>query len=342
MPALELTFDMRRPTWADVALPELYAAALDICQWADEHGFQAVSLGEHHTTDDSYLTSPIMMASAIAARTRKLQLRMIILAPFYNPVRLTEDLHVLEAISNGRALPVISAGYRPAEFDMYGLRLEDRLNTVIETINFIKTAGEYKPFSYRGRQIDLVSPVVTPPPRVLAGASYPKVIKKLAHSLADGCRPGEVDLYHHFREERLKIGKPDPGPGPGKYGPTFLYVTHEPERMWPIIAPHIIHWVQSYAQYAEQRAQRGGDKLKINHNYKPAATVDELRANPNYQIVTPEQCLELVKSYGPDDVLRLAPLAGGLSPKLAWDNINLFEREVLPHLDVQFNPRLLF
>lgn len=341
MPALELTFDMRRPKWADTPLPDLYAAALDICQWADEHGFQAVSLGEHHGTDDSYLTSPVMMASAVAARTKAMQLRMIILAPFYNPVRLAEDLHVLECISNGRSLPVISAGYRPAEFDMYGLRLEDRQNTVIETINFIKTAGKYEPFDYRGRHIELVSPQITPPPRVLAGASYPSVIKKLAHSLADGCRPGEIELYKYFRDERIKLGQPDPGPGPAKYGPTFLFVTHEPEKIWPLVAPHIIHWLSSYADYARQRAERGGE-LKINHNYKPALTIEELRANPDIQIVTPEQCLALADSYGPDDVLRLAPLAGGLPPKLAWENINLFEREVLPHLDVQFDPRLMF
>lgn len=342
MPGLELTFDLRLPHWAETPLPEMYSAALDICEWADGLGFQAVSLGEHHTTDDNYLPSPIVMASAIAARTKKLQLRMILLAPFYNPIRLTEDLHVLELVSGGRAIPVISAGYRPAEFDLYGLRLEDRLNAVLETIEFIKTAGKYEPFYYRGRHIDIVSPVVQPPPRVLAGGSFPAVLRKLAHSQADNCRPGEINLYDHYRNERIKIGQPDPGPAPEKYGPTFLHVTEDPEKAWPIVAPHIIHWIQSYAQYAAERSARGGNEHKINMNYKPATTIEELRSNPTYQVVTPEQCIELAKTYGPNDVLRFAPIAGGLSPKFAWESLKLFEKSVLPHIDVQFDGKLLF
>lgn len=341
MPALELTFDMRRPSWVSVPHADYYQAALDICAWADERRFQAVSLGEHHTTDDDYLPSPVMMAMAIAARTRSIQLRMIILAPFYNIVRLAEDLHVLELVSKGRALPVISGGYRPAEFDMYGLRLEDRLGVMLETIEFLKKAGMNQPFDYRGRRIEVVSPVVNQPMRVLMGGSYPAVIRKAAHSLADGCRPGEINLYHHYREELAKIGKPDPGPGPEKYGPTFLYVTRNPDKAWPLLAPHINHWVQSYAQYAKERAARGGD-LKINYNYKPDTDLEAMRKNSNYQVVTPEQCLELAATFGPGDVLRFAPIAGGLDPKLAWESLNLFDKEVLPHLDVQFNPRLLF
>jgi len=341
MPALELTFDMRRPSWSTIPLEDYYQAALDICAWADERRFQAVSLGEHHTTDDDYLPSPVMMAMAIAARTKNIQLRMIILAPFYNVLRLTEDLHVLEILSKGRALPVISGGYRPAEFDMYGLRLEDRLNTVLETIEFIKKAGLNKPFNYRGRTINRVSPVVDTPPRVLMGASYPAVLRKAAHSLADGCRPGEIDLYPHYQQEMVKLGKTAPGPVPTKYGPTFLYVTHTPDKAWPIVAPHVDHWVQSYAKFAQERAERGG-AVKVNWNYAPDPDVEAMKKNPNYKIVTPEECIALAETYGPDDVLRFAPLAGGLDPKLAWESLELFDKEVLPHVDVRMNDKLLF
>lgn len=342
MPALELTFDMRRPDWMSIPLTTYYEAALDICAWADDRGFQAVSLGEHHTTDDDYLPSPVMMAMAVAARTKKLQLRMIILAPFYNPIRLTEDLHVLELVSKGRALPVISAGYRPAEFDLYGLRLEDRLNLVLETIEFIKKAGTYEPFDYRGRRIGVVSPAVKPPPRVLMGGSYPAVLRKAAHSLADGCRPGEIELYRHYVDEMTKLGKTAPNPVPKKYGPTFLYVTRDPDSAWPKVAPHINHWVQSYVQYAAERSARGGAVHKINRNYQPDLDIQTMRQNPNYQIVTPEQCIELAASYGPEDVLRFAPIAGGLDPKLAWESLELFDKEVLPYIDVRFEERLLF
>ena len=46
--------------------------------------------------------------------------------------------------------------------------------------------------------------------------------------------------------------------------------------------------------------------------------------------------------YGPNDSLRIASLAGGVDPKIAAASLDLFEKQVLPHLDVSFNPRLLY
>lgn len=337
MPALELTFDMRLPTWAKTARTDLYDAALDICAWADEHGFQATSIGEHHTTDDGYLPSPIVFASAVAARTKKLQLRMIILAPFYNPMRLVEDLHVLEILSRGRALPVISGGYRPAEFDMYGLRLQDRLSVMEEMVELLKNASTGEPFMYRGRKIECVSPVPEQPMRVLLGGSFERVLRRAAHTRADGIRPAEYKLAEFYRDELRKLGKPDPGPPP-KYGPTYLHITREPEKVWEQVGPHVLHWTQSYAKYSAERNRAG----QMSSAYAAGDSVSALKENPNFQVLTPEQCLEYAASYGPNDILRLAPLAGGIDPKLAWANIELFEKEVLPHLDVTFNPRLLY
>jgi alkanesulfonate monooxygenase SsuD/methylene tetrahydromethanopterin reductase-like flavin-dependent oxidoreductase (luciferase family) len=337
MPALELTFDLRLPTWAKVARTDLYSAALDICAWADERGFQATSIGEHHTTDDGYLPSPVMLASAIAARTKKLQLKMIILAPFYNLMRLAEDLHVLEVLSGGRAIPIISGGYRPAEFDMYGIRLEDRLNVMEEAIELLKNASTGEPFMYRGRKIDCVSPVPEKPMRVLMGGSFPKILRRAAHTRADGIRPAVYKDAIHYREELKKLGKPDPGPYP-EYGPTYLHVTRNPEKAWDQVGPHLLHWMQSYASYAAERNIKG----QLIAAYDGGNTIEKLKANPIIQIVTPEQCLEYAANYGPKDILRFAPIAGGIDPKVAWENLTLFEKEVLPNLDVSFDPYLLY
>lgn len=337
MPALELTFDMRLPTWASTKRTVLYDAALDICQWADEHNFQATSIGEHHTTDDGYLPSPVMLASAIAARTKKLQLRMIILAPFYNLMRLAEDLHVLEVLSGGRALPVISGGYRPAEFDMYGIRLEDRLSVMEETVELLKNASTGEPFMYRGRKIDCVSPVPEQPMRVLLGGSFEKVLRRAAHTRADGIRPAEYKHAEYYRDELRKLGKPDPGPYPN-YGPTYLHVTRDPDKAWEQVGPHVHHWIQSYAKYFVERNKKG----QASSAYQAADDIESMKKDPKFQIVTPEQCLEYAATYGPNDILRIAPLAGGIDPKIAWASLDLFEKEVLPHLDVTFNPRLLY
>ena len=63
-----ISYDMRAPDFGAPAR-EIYAAALDQCEWADGLGFDAIGLGEHHASDDGYLPSPIPMAGAIGAST---------------------------------------------------------------------------------------------------------------------------------------------------------------------------------------------------------------------------------------------------------------------------------
>ncbi|MGA9674915.1 MAG: LLM class flavin-dependent oxidoreductase, partial [Mycobacterium sp.] len=97
-----MRFDMRDPAWG-AAPAELYAAVPEMCAWAEEHGGLAAVLCEHHGSEDGYLPSPLILAPAIAARTQRLALSLILILPFYEPVRLAEDMAVLDIISNGRA-----------------------------------------------------------------------------------------------------------------------------------------------------------------------------------------------------------------------------------------------
>ena len=67
-------------------------------------------LCEHHGSEDGYLPSPLILASAIAARTERLALSLILMLPFYDPVRLAEDMAVLDIISKGRASYILGSG----------------------------------------------------------------------------------------------------------------------------------------------------------------------------------------------------------------------------------------
>jgi len=99
---------------------------LDICEWADALGFDLLYFGEHHCADDGYLPSPLNASAAVAGRTRHLRLRPILLTPLYHPLRLAEDIAVVDLLSGGRLTPVFAAGYRAAEFDMLGVELTER------------------------------------------------------------------------------------------------------------------------------------------------------------------------------------------------------------------------
>lgn len=92
---------MRAPDWGAPAA-DLYAAAVDMCEWAETRGAVLVVLSEHHGAEDGHLPAPLMLASAIAARTRQLAILVAAVPiPLWDPVRLAEEIDVLDLISRG-------------------------------------------------------------------------------------------------------------------------------------------------------------------------------------------------------------------------------------------------
>ena len=88
---------------------------------------------EHHFVDDGYLLSWIPVAGAMAARTSRVRFSSdICLLPFANPVRLAEDLVVLDNLSGGRIEIGVGMGYAPHEFRGFGIPYGQRLSRMDE------------------------------------------------------------------------------------------------------------------------------------------------------------------------------------------------------------------
>src|SRR5437870_13903720 len=94
MPAMVgLRFDLRVPPFARTRHERQYAACLDMCEWADARGFDVVAISEHHGVEDGYMSSPVTLAAAIAARTKRPARNeaALLVAP-HDPLRLAEHL----------------------------------------------------------------------------------------------------------------------------------------------------------------------------------------------------------------------------------------------------------
>ena len=121
-----MRFDMRAPDWGAPA-PELYAAALDMAEWSESRGALTAVVCEHHGVSDGYLPSPMVLATAMAARTTTLPITVaVVVLPLYQPVRLAEDMAVLDIISRGRVSYVGAVGYVPAEYEQHGVDFHRR------------------------------------------------------------------------------------------------------------------------------------------------------------------------------------------------------------------------
>jgi alkanesulfonate monooxygenase SsuD/methylene tetrahydromethanopterin reductase-like flavin-dependent oxidoreductase (luciferase family) len=321
---LTLRFDMRRPG-SDPELASMYAAMLDMCVWADDLGFEEVFVGEHHAAEDSYVPSPITLLSAVAARTKQIKVHVsALLVTMYNPLRLAEDLAVLDIISNGRLRMTAGMGYRPHEFEMFGVDFKTRLKTYLENIDVLQKAWTGEPFEYQGRTVRVSPrPVQRPGPKIIMGGSTDKAAARAARMGFD-FMPGFPPHYELYKAALRELGKPEPAPLPNQ-APNFLYVTHDPERDWELLAPAVLHGTNTYAQWATERGT--GSTM-----YQNLESVAQLKANPIFQVVTPGQCVAFAKSLEPHGELQFQPLFGGLEPRVAWRSLKLFEQEVVPAL----------
>jgi len=134
MTHLSIRFDMRAfPGGASHA--ELYKTAVDMAEYVDRNGFQAVLISEHHGVSDGYMPSPLLLASAMAARTETVRFQFLaIIAPLHDPLRLAEDIAVLDNLSKGRVDVAFAGGYVPFEFEMFGKDMKDRGTLTEEAI----------------------------------------------------------------------------------------------------------------------------------------------------------------------------------------------------------------
>ncbi len=328
---LVLSYDMRAPDFGAPST-DLYAAALDQVAWADDLGFDLIGLGEHHASPDGYNPSPLVLAAAMGARTRRIRLRTsVLLAPLYDPVKLAEDAAVTQLATGGRLLLGIGGGYRPAEFELFDKRLEERWRDVGETIAFLRQAWTGEPFEWRGRRCHVTPKPEPAPPPILLGGSTPAAARRAAR-IADGWFPPlEPALWPPYREACAALGKPDPGPYPA-HGPIFLWITKDVDAAWERLMPHALHQLRSYASWtAEAFGKPAGP-------YARGITEATVRDGGAYRVVTPEQAIELAESLGPDGVFFLNPLLAGIDPGAAWEMLGLYEREVHPHV-VRFGRR---
>lgn len=315
-----LRFDLRVPPFAATTHARQYAACLDMCEWADRAGLDAVAISEHHGVEDGYMPSPVTLAAAIAARTRRIRINIAaILVPLHDPIRLAEQLATAALVSEGRVSVVAGLGYRPEEFAMAGVDRTQRGKLFDEYVGVMRRAWTGEPFEWRGRMVR-VTPAPPTPPLVLVGGSTAKAARRAAR-LRCGFFPavGDPELARVYEAACAEAGFTGFVVMPG--GPGFVHVTDDPERDWVRIAPHAVYDARTYHDW-----QTPGQRSEVHVD---AVTPEAVRASGVYRVVTPDDAVALAREHGR---LVLHPLMGGLDPDLGWAGLRRFETAVQPRL----------
>jgi alkanesulfonate monooxygenase SsuD/methylene tetrahydromethanopterin reductase-like flavin-dependent oxidoreductase (luciferase family) len=154
-------------SWPDrqVPLAAVYQRAIERFEIMDRAGYDAVWLAEHHFSGFSVCPSVHMMATLAAARTQRLRIGTAVsLAPFYHPLRLAEEVALLDVLSGGRVNWGAGRGFARVEFDAFGVPIEESAARFRETVEVVLGAWTSERLSHRGAQFTFEGVEVLPKP----------------------------------------------------------------------------------------------------------------------------------------------------------------------------------
>jgi alkanesulfonate monooxygenase SsuD/methylene tetrahydromethanopterin reductase-like flavin-dependent oxidoreductase (luciferase family) len=171
--------------WLDrsIELESVYRRSLERIEIMDRTGYDCVWLAEHHFTTFSVCPSVHLMGMAAAARTKRLRIGTAVsLAAFYHPLRLAEEVALLDILSGGRVNWGAGRGFDRTEFDNFGVPPNESVSRFRETVEVVLAAWTEDRLTFSGKHfryddVDVLpKPLQKPyPPTWMAASSEPSV-----------------------------------------------------------------------------------------------------------------------------------------------------------------------
>jgi alkanesulfonate monooxygenase SsuD/methylene tetrahydromethanopterin reductase-like flavin-dependent oxidoreductase (luciferase family) len=169
-------FNLMGAREADRSAAQVFAEVSEQTRLADELGYTIAWFAEHHFSNYCLCASPLMMVAHCAGITRKIRLgTAVVVLPLYNPARLAAEIATADALSQGRLMLGVGAGYQPYEFERFGVDIKDNLEMTEEFCEILDLAFSRDFFSYDGKHYRMpethipARPVQQPIPTYVAG-----------------------------------------------------------------------------------------------------------------------------------------------------------------------------
>jgi alkanesulfonate monooxygenase SsuD/methylene tetrahydromethanopterin reductase-like flavin-dependent oxidoreductase (luciferase family) len=137
--------------FGNITQQRLFDEVLEEIEHGEELGFESVWLPEHHFAVYGMLGNPLLLAAAVAQRTQNMKIATaVVVLPFQHPLRVAEDVAMVDALSGGRLLFGVGRGYQPPEFHGFGVSQDKSSEMFVESLEIIKRALSGEKFAYDG------------------------------------------------------------------------------------------------------------------------------------------------------------------------------------------------
>ncbi|MFQ5914283.1 MAG: LLM class flavin-dependent oxidoreductase [Nitrospinota bacterium] len=334
---------------------ELYNEYLDILERADELGFDAVCVNEHHQTCYGLMPAPNIVAAALARRTSRSKIAILgnAINLHDHPLRVAEEVAMLDVITQGRIISGVVRGIG-SEFTAFGMDPSTSRDRFYEALDLILRAWtEPGPFAFEGKHYNFryVNPWPRPYQKPHPPIWMPSMGSAETISFAAERRYPYIQIYSPFshvktlheeyKEEARKFGYEAAPEQLGWSAP--IYVAETDEIAWKEAEPHIDCLFNKFLKttpellfppgYVSEKSMARilGDKMKtFGRRINPRDLLEKrmiLVGSPSTVREQLEECQQL-SGFG----LLVAVLHfGSLPHPLARKNLEIFAEEVMPH-----------
>jgi alkanesulfonate monooxygenase SsuD/methylene tetrahydromethanopterin reductase-like flavin-dependent oxidoreductase (luciferase family) len=320
---------------AGVPLAQLYAERLQLAEAYDRAGIYGYHLAEHHATPLGMAASPSLFLAALAQRTKKLRFGpMVYLLPFYHPLRLIEEVCMLDQMSGGRLELGVGRGVSPFETAAYALDFAQTQAMYHEAYQILLKGLATDELTFEGKfhrfhNVPMVlRPLQRPHPPLWYGVTIPDNADWPAENdvniVALGLRQTIRPIFNRYLSVRRKLGKDRSTLfGVGRH----VVVADTDEQALAIARRAYPRWRDNFRWLF----QRHGTLPRIDAIYPPS--FDELQAVDNGIAGSPQTVRDFimaeVETTGPNYFVPWLAF-GDMALNEALHSVDLFAREVIP------------
>jgi alkanesulfonate monooxygenase SsuD/methylene tetrahydromethanopterin reductase-like flavin-dependent oxidoreductase (luciferase family) len=323
---------------------EAFAQSFKLIDAAEDWRLDVMWLAELHFSDHSLLSAPLVIASAIATRTKRMKIGTAVqLLPLWHPVRLAEEVATLDHVSRGRVIFGVGRSSFPRNYRGYGVPYSQSRERFKETLEILKLAWTQPRFSYHGtyHQFDEVFMVPKPyqkpyPPIRVAAASADTYtnVGQLGHPLLIDSRfqpfTEIASLLTNYREAYKAAGHAGAGE---VYLCVPLYLAKTPAQAREEPKESLMHLLQYLGKNLEQSAA-GTDAHGAERGRRLQALTYDEALRERLVVGTPEVVIDRLAALQQELGLNgvLAELnGGGLIPQdFVMESLRLLCQNVMP------------